>query len=116
MKYMMHTSVAFVPFIVLAVVGIALLRRHRKIVTALIALGFCSVAFSYITGMLVGLYALGGHGDFVTGMDRVGWTLPVTHWGIVVGLWVGSFSLLWHTFQQAPDRSDVSTLPPQASR
>ena len=105
MEFMMHTTVAIVPFIELAVVGIALLRQHRTIVTALIALGFCSVALSHITGTLVGFYAFWGRGDFVTAMNRVGWTLPVTHWGIVVGLWVGSLSLLWHTFLQAPART-----------
>jgi hypothetical protein len=101
-NYMMHTSVAIVPFIALAVVGIALVWRHRTIVTALIALGFCSVALSHIIGALVGFYAFGGSSDFATAMNRIGWTLPVTHWGIVVGLWVGSLSLLWHTFLQAP--------------
>lgn len=101
----MHTTVAFVPFIALAVVGIALLCQHRTIVTALIALGFCSVALSYIAGMLVGFYAFGGRADFVTAMNRVGWTLPVTHWGIVVGLWVGSLSLLWHMILRAPART-----------
>ena len=102
MEYMTQTLVAFVPFIALAVVGIALLWRHRTVVTALIASGFSLVALSNIIGTLVGFYAFGGRDDFGTAMNRVGWTLPVTHWGIVVGLWVGSLSLLWHTFLRAP--------------
>jgi hypothetical protein len=108
MEFVMHTAVALVPFIALAVVGVALLWQHRTIVTALIALGFCSVALSHITGTLVGFYAFGGRGDFVTAMNRFGWTLPVTHWGIVVGLWVGSLSLLWHTFLQVLARTSLA--------
>jgi len=104
-EYMTHTLVAFVPFFALAVVGIALLRQHRTVVTALIALGFSLLALCYITGMLVGFYAFGGRSDFRTPMNRVGWTLPVTHWGIVVGLWVGSLSLLWHTFLRVRARA-----------
>jgi hypothetical protein len=102
---MTHTLVPFVPFIALAVVGIALLCQHRTVATALIALGFSLVALSYITGMLVGFYAFGGRSDFGVAMNRVGWTLPVTHWGIVVGLWMGSLSLLWHTFLRARARA-----------
>jgi hypothetical protein len=46
---------------------------------------------------------LGTH--FADAANRVGWTLPATHWGTVVGIWVGSLSLLWHTLLQAPGRN-----------
>lgn len=81
MEYMMHNLVAFVPFMALATVGIALLCQHRTVLTALIAFEIQLVALSYITNTLVGFYAFGGRGDFGAAMNRVGWTLPVTHWG-----------------------------------
>jgi hypothetical protein len=103
--YIAHVLVIVVPFVVLAAVGIILVWKHRTIATALVALGFSSVALSHIAGTVVGLYEFSGAGDFAAAANRVGWTLPVTHWGIVVGIWVGSLSLLWHTFLQAPGRT-----------
>jgi hypothetical protein len=97
--------VIVVPFVVLAAVGIMLVRQHRTLATALTALGFSSAALSHIAGTLVGLYEFSGAGDFAAAANRVGWTLPVTHWGIVIGIWVGSLSLLWHTFLQASRRT-----------
>jgi hypothetical protein len=105
MNYLAHTLVPIVPFTALAIVSIALLLRHRTLTTALMALGFCSVALSHITGALVGFYAYDGRGDFVNAMDRYAWTLPVTYGGIVGGLWIGSLSLLWHTLVQTPPRA-----------
>lgn len=107
MAYMVHALVIIVPFVALAAVGIALVRQHRTIATALIALGFCSVALSHIASTLVGFYAFSGHGNFADVANRVGWTLPVTHWGTVVGIWVGSLSLLWHTLLQAPGHNQL---------
>jgi hypothetical protein len=52
--------------------GIALVRQHRTIATALIALGFCSVALSHIASTLVGFYAFSGQGNFADAANRVG--------------------------------------------
>jgi hypothetical protein len=99
--YIVHTLAIIVPFVALAAAGIALVRQHRTIATALIALGFCSVALSHIVSTLVGFYVFSGQRNFADAANRVGWTLPATHWGTVVGIWVGSLSLLWHTLLQA---------------
>jgi hypothetical protein len=107
--YIAHALVIVVPFVALAAVGIALVWQHRTVATALIALGFCSVALSHIASMLVGFYAFSGPGNFADAANRVGWTLPATHWGIVVGIWVGSLSLLWHTLLQAPGRNQLGS-------
>jgi hypothetical protein len=101
MDLLTNTLLGSVPFTALAAVGIALLWKRRAVITALVAAGFCWTAFSYIVGALVGFYAIDGRGDFVAAMSRVGWTLPVTHWGIVLGLWVGSLSLLWDVLLRA---------------
>ena len=105
MAYIVHALVIIVPFVALAAVGIALVRQHHTIATGLIALGFCSVALSHIASTLVGFYAFGGHGNFADAANRVSWTLPATYWGTVVGIWVGSLSVLWHTLLQAPGRN-----------
>jgi hypothetical protein len=103
--YLARTLLTVAPFVALAAVGIVLVLRHRTFPTALIALGFSSVALSQIASNFVGFYAFGGRGDFAAVANRVGWTLPATHWGIVAGLWVGSLGLLWHTLLQAPRRT-----------
>jgi nitrate reductase gamma subunit len=95
--YLMHVLVMIVPFVVLAVVGIGLLWRYRSIPAALVALGFSSVALSHIVSAVVGYFSF-TPGDFVVEANRFGWILQVTHWGIVLGIWIGSLSLLWHTF------------------
>ena len=105
MAYLAHVLLAVAPFVALAAVGIVLVRRHRTLTTALIALGFGSAALSYIASNVVGFYAFSGRGDFAAVANRLGWMLPATHWGIVVGTWAGSLSLLWHTLLQAPRRT-----------
>jgi hypothetical protein len=101
MAYFAHVLLTVVPFVAMAALGIILVWQHRTLATALAALGFSSVALSQIAGMFVGFFLFSGHGDFATAASRFGWTLPATHWGNVVGIWVGSLSLLWHTLRQA---------------
>jgi hypothetical protein len=103
MEFTMHTAVAIVPFIALAVVGIALLWQHRSIVTVLIALGFCSVAYHWHSCGVLRIWRTRRfrHSHESSWLDPVG----DHHWGIVVGLWVGSLSILWHTLVQARARN-----------
>jgi hypothetical protein len=100
-----HALLTVAPFVALAAVGIVLVWRYRTFTTALIALGFSTAALSHIAGNAVGFYAFSGPGDFAAAANRLGWTLPATHWGIVAGIWVGSLSLLWHTLLQARRRT-----------
>ena len=99
MSYVAHSLLTVVPFVALAALGIILVWQHRTPATALAALGFSSVALIQIAGILVGILVFDGHGDFGAAATRFGWTFLVTHWGNVVGLWVGSLSLLWHTLR-----------------
>ena len=96
MSYVTHTLLIEVPFIALAALSIVLVHQHRSLVTALAAFGFSCVALSHIASMFLGLYAFALRGDLTAALHRFSWTLPVIYWGSVVGLWVGSLSLLWY--------------------
>jgi hypothetical protein len=87
------------PSIILAGVSLILLWRGRTIATVLSAMGFVAVALSQLIGTLVGFYWFDGQRDFAAATNRFGWTLPLTHWGVVLGLWGGSLGLLWHTLR-----------------
>jgi formate hydrogenlyase subunit 3/multisubunit Na+/H+ antiporter MnhD subunit len=103
-SYLAHLLSIVVPFVALAAVGLALVHRRRTIATALAALGFSLAAIGHVTGALVGYFAFDGTGNFASAAARFGWTFPVTHWGILSGVWVGSLSLLWYALREAPGR------------
>jgi hypothetical protein len=99
-SYVAHSLLTVVPFVAMAALSIVLAWRHRTLATALAALGFSLVVLSHIASTLVGFLVFDGHGDFAAAATRFGWTLPLTHWCNVVGIWVGSLSLLCHTLRQ----------------
>jgi hypothetical protein len=101
MSYAAHALITIVPFAALAAVSIILTRRHATLDALLAALGFGSVVLSQLMAAFVGFYTYTVNGDPVAAFSRASWTLPVTRWGIVIGIWVGSLSLLWHTLRYA---------------
>ena len=96
---------ATVPYLALAAVGVILFRRERTLVTALIALGFATVAASHVLAAFVSYefsYAYKSGGTAALAVGRFpGWVYSATYWGNIVGPWVAAASLLWHTMWRA---------------
>jgi len=95
--------VLLVPYLTLMAVGIVLFWRHRTLATALAALGFGAIGLSHTLGQAVGLY-ISTPDRFAAAIHQIGWTFPVTHWGSIAGIWVGSLGLLWHALKGEPGR------------
>jgi hypothetical protein len=85
----------------MAAVGIILAWRWRTVATALAAVGFGSIAICNVLGALLGVYVFGRPDDVAAAASRLAWTIPVTHWGSLLGIWIGSLGLLWHTLTDA---------------
>jgi hypothetical protein len=89
------------PCVVLAILGIALFKRHRTIATGLIALGFVAVAITQLLS-IYGPYAakqIYRSGGMSAALNSAwfGWIPIVTLWAGAGGMWFGSLGLLWHT-------------------
>jgi hypothetical protein len=97
MAYLTHSLGIIAPFVALTIVGFVLMRRHRTLVTCLIALGFSLVVLGHIMSIVMGYHSFDAKNDFLAATNRLTWWLPVTHWSIVLGIWIGSLSLLCHT-------------------
>src|ERR1700720_1597078 len=97
------------PCVVLAVLGIALFKRHRTIATGLIALGFLVVAITQLLS-IYGPYAstqIYRSGGMSAALHSAwfGWIPSVTLWAGACGMWLGSLGLLWHTLRKPPGAS-----------
>jgi hypothetical protein len=99
-SYAAHVLLIEIPVVALAAVSIILAWQHRTLATALAALGFGSAALSHSLSAFVGFYTSTADSDPTAAFHLFSWTWPVIHWGSVVGLCVGSLSLLWHTLRQ----------------
>ena len=102
---MAHILSIMLPFVALGAVGIVLFVRQRTVATALAALGLSLAAAGHVLGSLVGYFAFDGTKNFAAAANRYGWTFPVTHWGVLLGIWIGSLSLLWYALREAPRRA-----------
>ena len=101
----LHVFLNTVPYLALAAWGIVLFNRNRTVPTGLVALGFTAVAVTHMTGWLVSYkfsYIYSSGGDVVAAMGRFhGWVWMATYWGDIIGIWVATAGLLWHTVRSA---------------
>ena len=90
-----HAFLTEVPIFVLAAATLILAARHHSVATMLAALGFVSVVLSDTLRIFAILHM---DGD-LTGPPRFSWAWPMIRWGSILGLWIGSLCLLWHTLR-----------------
>jgi hypothetical protein len=89
------------PYLVLAVLGITLFRRHRTLATGFVALGFLAVTITQLVS-IYGPYAAtqifhSGGMDAALQSAWFGWIPNVTLWAGAAGMWLGSVGLVRHT-------------------
>jgi hypothetical protein len=94
------------PWLVLAVCGVILFRRHRTAALALMVIGFSAALVAGIA-QFVAYYEL-SHlyqtSRLLTAADvkPYGWTFVLARYGSLGGPWIAALGLLWHVLRHGP--------------
>ncbi len=60
--------------------------------------------------IVMGYDSFDAKNDFLAATERLTWWLPITHWSIVLGIWIGSLSLLSpHADEAARERLTIGS-------